>query len=310
MSTYHVDVEGDTLKIKFGATKSNGDRILKDASKRLDELLESGAIPGGKLLKIDGPASLPVCYLIAHKLSHLYGAIAIFDPKIGRQGYKTYIIAITHTPAYKIGELIETEEPQQDKQGQTRKNLKVVICGPPQSGKSCLREGLKQAISSVKGAPYPYVITACPDGEGSWFSEAAQRDPELARRLKDAYKSKFTVEFAQKAASWVHSANTPLNIIDVGGKITEENRLIMREATHGVILAGDRDKIPDWKRFCQDLGLGIIAVIHSDLHSDEDKIITKLPILTGSVHRLQRGEDVSGREMVKALAELLAGMTR
>ncbi|KST68543.1 hypothetical protein [Mastigocoleus testarum] len=305
MSTYHIDVEGDILKVKFGAIKANGDRIVKDAAKRLDELLGFGAIPGGKLLKIDGPASLPVCYLIAHKLSHLYGAIAIFDPKIGRKGYKTYIIAITHTPAYEIGELIETEEPQQDKQGP-----KVVICGPPQSGKSCLREGLKQVISSIKDAPYPYVITACPDGEGSWFSEVAQRDPGLARSLKDAYKSKFTVEFAQKAASWVHSANAPLNIIDVGGKITEENQLIMREATHAVILTGERDKIPDWKRFCEDLGLGIVAVIHSDLHATEDNIITKSPILIGSVHRLERGEDVSRREMVKALAELLVGMTR
>lgn len=45
--------------------------------------------------------------------------------------------------------------------------MKVVLCGPPRSGKSCLREGLKQAIRRVPGAPYPYVITAAPDGEGA-----------------------------------------------------------------------------------------------------------------------------------------------
>jgi len=42
--------------------------------------------------------------------------------------------------------------------------MKVVLAGPPKSGKSCLREGLKQAIRRISGAPYPYVITACPDG--------------------------------------------------------------------------------------------------------------------------------------------------
>lgn len=302
MSTYHINLEGDVLKVRFGAP-ANGDQIVRDAAARLDELLEAGEIKGGRLLKIDGPASLPVCYLIAHKVSHLYSAITIFDPKIGRKGYKTFITAVSQTPAYKIGELIETDEPQKDKI-----NPKVVICGPPQSGKSCLREGLKQAISNIAGAPYPYVITACPDGEGAWFSEAAQRDPDLARRLKDEYKAKFTPEFAQKAAGWVRSANTPLNIIDVGGQITDENRVIMREATHAVILSGEKQKVPEWQEFCESLGLRIVTIIHSDIEAQEDVIDSELPVLTGRVHRLVRGEDVSGREMVQALAKVLVGL--
>lgn len=302
MSTYHINLEGDVLKVRFGAP-ANGDQIVRDAAARLDKLLEAGEIKGGRLLKIDGPASLPVCYLIAHKVSHLYSAIAIFDPKIGRKGYKTFITAVSQTPAYKIGELIETDEPQKDKI-----NPKVVICGPRQSGKSCLREGLKQAISSIDGSPYPYVITACPDGEGAWFSEAAQRDPDLARRLKDEYKAKFTPEFAQKAAGWVKSANTTLNIIDVGGKITDENRVIMREATHAVILSGEKQKVPEWQEFCESIGLQIVAIIYSDIEGKEDFIVSESPVLTGTVHRLVRGEDVSGREMVQALAKVLVGL--
>jgi CRISPR-associated protein Csx3 len=302
MTTYHIGLEGEVLKVGFGKP-ANGDQIIRDAAVRLDEMLALGELPGGQLLKIDGPASLPVCYLIAHKVSHLYGAIAIFDPKIGRKGYKTFITAVSHTPAYKIGEIIETDEPQKDKI-----NPKVVICGSAKSGKSCLREGLKQAITSIDGAPYPYVITACPDGEGAWFSDAAQRDPELARRLKDDYKAKFTPEFAAKAAGWVRSANTPLNIIDVGGQITDENRVIMREATHAVILSGDKDKISEWKEFCESLGLQIIAIIHSDIDGKEDLIKSESPVLTGNVHSLVRGEDVSGREMVKALARIIVGL--
>ena len=150
--------------------------------------------------------------------------------------------------------------------------MKVVLCGPAQSGKSCLREGLKQAIRRIPGAPYPYVITACPDGEGSWYSEAARRNPELARQLKAANKAKFTPEFAQVAAQWVRDTPLPFNIIDVGGKIDEKNRLIMTHATHAVILAGDMNKVPAWKEFCSQLNLKIIALIHSDYHGVSDRV--------------------------------------
>ncbi|MBE9214596.1 CRISPR-associated protein Csx3 [Plectonema cf. radiosum LEGE 06105] len=304
MNTYNIQLEDDILKVGF-AKPANGDQIVRDAAVRLDEMIASGEFSGGKLLKIDGPASLAVCYLIAHKIAHLYSAIAIFDPKIGRPGYKTFITAVSHTPAYKIGEIIETDEPQKDKI-----KVKVIICGPPQSGKSCLREGLKQAITKIENAPYPYVITACPDGEGAWFSEAARRDLELARRLKDEYKAKFTPEFATKAAGWVRSANTPLNIIDIGGRRSDENRAIMREATHAVILSGKEEEIAEWKEFCESLGLRIVAIIRSDIEAQEDLIESEFPVLTGRVHGLVRGEDVSQREIVKVLAQVLVNQVR
>lgn len=302
MSTYHINLDEDILKVKFGKP-ANGDQIVRDAAAQLDEMIASGKLSGGKLLKIDGPASLPVCYLIAHKISHLYSAIAIFDPKIGREGYKTFITAVSHSPAYKIGEIIETDQPQKNKI-----KPKIVICGSPQSGKSCLREGLKQAITKIENAPYPYVITACPDGEGAWFSQSAARDKELARQLKDEYKAKFTPEFANRAAGWVRSANTLLNIIDVGGRTSDENRIIMREATHAVILSGDEEKISEWEEFCESLGLQKVAIIRSDYHGKKDFVESESPILKGSVHHLERGEDVSEREMVKVLAKVLVNL--
>jgi len=188
--------------------------------------------------------------------------------------------------------------------------IKVVLCGPPHSGKSCLREGLKQAVLRIEGAPYPYVITATPDGEGAWFSEAAMRDFELARRLKEEYKAKFTPEFAQLRASWVRNTTETLNIIDVGGKISPENRVIMSPATHAVILAGDMSKASAWKEFCGELGLQMIALIHSDYEGKADRIDTDEPLLTGSVHYLERGEDVSGRPMVQALARKLVRLVK
>jgi CRISPR-associated protein Csx3 len=188
---------------------------------------------------------------------------------------------------------------------QVHRPIKLVLCGPPNSGKSCLREGLKQAILKIEGAPYPYVITACPDGEGAWFSEAAQRDLELGRKLKNEYKAKFTPEFAQLRASWLRNTTETLNIIDVGGKISPENRVIMAEATHAVILAMDMSTANAWMEFCRELNLQVIALIHSDYQGKADQIDTEEPLLTGSIHYLERGEDVSQRPMIQSLARKL-----
>jgi CRISPR-associated protein Csx3 len=87
MTTYHINIEDDVLKVGFGEP-ANNDRIVQDAAARLDELIETGQLSGGALLKINGPASVPVSYVIAHKVSHLYGAIAVFDPKMGEKGTK------------------------------------------------------------------------------------------------------------------------------------------------------------------------------------------------------------------------------
>ncbi|WP_193196847.1 hypothetical protein [Nostoc sp. MG11] len=53
-----------------------------------------------------------------------------------------------------------------------------------------------------------------------------------------------------------------------------------------------------------ELNLQIIACIYSDYRGVAEQIESESPILTGSVYRLHRGEDVLGREMVQALMEL------
>ncbi len=188
--------------------------------------------------------------------------------------------------------------------------MKIVLCGPPRSGKSCLREGLKQAVRRIPGAPYPYVITGCPDGEGAWFQETVNLDPELAARCKAAYKSKFTTEFVRRVADSVKSCNLPLTLVDIGGIPSAENEEICSSATHAILLAGDLDRLPEWREFCGKLGLRIIAEIHSDYRGTEDTApsLGEDGVWSGSVHYLERGEPVHERPTVKALAETLAQM--
>jgi CRISPR-associated protein Csx3 len=101
MTTYNIELKEDTLHINFGEPAQN-DQIVKDAAARLEEMAKSGELHGGQLLKINGPVSIPVAFVLAHRLSHLYGAIAFFDPKLGK-----YVTCITHNPAYKLGDLID-----------------------------------------------------------------------------------------------------------------------------------------------------------------------------------------------------------
>lgn len=101
MSTYKIELEGEVLKINFGEPAQN-DQIVRDAATRLDEMTREGELKGGSLLKINGPASLPVACVLTHKVAHLYGAISVFDPKLSK-----YVVCITHNPDYKLGDLID-----------------------------------------------------------------------------------------------------------------------------------------------------------------------------------------------------------
>jgi len=101
MSTYNIVRHGDTLKISFGAPAQN-DQIVRDVVARLAEMETAGELGGGGIIKLNGPASLPVAMVVCHKVAHIFGAIACFDPKLGK-----YVVAVSHDPAYAIGDLID-----------------------------------------------------------------------------------------------------------------------------------------------------------------------------------------------------------
>ena len=307
MSVYNVDIAGNILTVNF-AEPADNDRIIIEALEKLDRLIETNQMRGGKLLKITGRQSVPVAYAIGHKVAHLYGAIAMFDPKIGGEGFDGYFVVISHSPDYQVGQILRY--PQDVK----IPPVKVVLCGPPHSGKSCLREGLKLAIAKQTGQA-PYILTACPDGEGAWFYEACIDDRVRALELKALNKSKFAPENADIFASWVKRLSISA-LIDCGGKMSEENTKILQEATHAIVIAGDRldesgcpipgsyqEQLDEWSKYCSGLNLKIIAEIHSDLFADEDRIErTESPVMTGVIHNLSRGEDFTNRPMIQALA--------
>ncbi|MGA9382220.1 MAG: hypothetical protein WBV73_25960 [Phormidium sp.] len=302
--------ENDVLIAKINnGVKADGDRLLLDAEAQLENLISSGQLPGGKqLLRINGRATVLASFMIANKIAHLYSSVAIFDPKLGDKGLDRYVVVFSHSKDYQVGETFDVNyDPEL--------TVKAVLCGSPNTGKTVLRDGLKAAILNLNNAPADfYAISGCPDGDGSWYAETVAKYPELAKKLKEEYKAKFTPEFAQAKAKDIQGIKNSLMLFDVGGKIpSDENKVIMSQATHAIIVAKTEEEVKAWQEFCETQlakPLPVIAIIYSDLHGNSDTITSEEPVLRGSVHRLRRGEDVSTRPMVQALAKLLVKLAQ
>jgi CRISPR-associated protein Csx3 len=102
MASYNIQIVAQsatetTLKIGFGDPAQN-DQICRDA----EVILQALSLTGGKVVKINGPASLPVSVVIAHHVAHLFEAVAVFDPKLSK-----YVISVSHGGPYKVGDLID-----------------------------------------------------------------------------------------------------------------------------------------------------------------------------------------------------------
>ena len=87
----------ETLTIGFAAPAQN-DAIVVDALAAIHQL----NLKGGRGVLFNGPASLPVAMALAHAVAHLYEFVACMDPKLAR-----HVVAISHTPDYRPGDLIE-----------------------------------------------------------------------------------------------------------------------------------------------------------------------------------------------------------
>lgn len=181
--------------------------------------------------------------------------------------------------------------------------MKVVLAGSPRTGKSCLRDHLKRAIVDLApNGPYPYIITANPDGEGSWYQEAASRDRDAAHENRARNKEPFSPDFARRVARHVRDCREELVLVDIGGMISDENRQICRSASHIVILHRDASDLAEWRRFADELDLEIIAELRSVYAAESDQISSAGPPVAGIVHRLERGE----RHVLHPIIDLLA----
>ena len=101
--TYNLKLEGDVLKMSFGAPASNAE-IVRDAIAEVERLTHSGELTPEKIIKLNGPASLPVAVALTNSLASSFEVIAVFDPKLNG-----YVVAISSDPEHEVGSILEAE---------------------------------------------------------------------------------------------------------------------------------------------------------------------------------------------------------
>ncbi|MFZ2192659.1 MAG: CRISPR-associated protein Csx3 [Candidatus Moraniibacteriota bacterium] len=170
--------------------------------------------------------------------------------------------------------------------------MKIIVCGPPHSGKSVFLGGLCENLPRDQR----YLFRACPDGEGTWTYKG-QGSEQYRRKGK----------FSQEAIDWYCQSLSncdlaPIILVDIGGIPSDENRRILAEGkvTHAIIITGNLEKIPEWEQFLKACEIEIITTIHSDYYGTEDNTNSN-PMV---VHHLERGnEETKNRPVIQAVAQ-------
>lgn len=98
--TYSLRLEGDVLKLAFVGSAQNTE-IVKDAVSEVNRLISLGELVAGKVIKLNGPASLPVAVAITNSVSGLFEVVAVFDPKLNG-----YVVSISNDPAIEVGSVL------------------------------------------------------------------------------------------------------------------------------------------------------------------------------------------------------------
>lgn len=102
MATYKIELDvHSVLRVGFGDPAQN-DQIVRDVHERLAEMVANRALRGGPIIRINGPASLPVACVLTHALAHIYETVAVFDPKLAK-----YVVAVAHGGPHCPGDLID-----------------------------------------------------------------------------------------------------------------------------------------------------------------------------------------------------------
>jgi hypothetical protein len=145
----------------------------------------------------------------------------------------------------------------------------VAVVGPAQSGKTSLLHLLDRALQNRPAAPLAYIVKGNPDGTGRYLLHA----PELRKTLKPRVKGAWCETTVSTVREWVDSCRGQLELVllDVGGKHAPANDVLLRAATHFIVVARrfedpaveEAEGMDSWWNVCRRLGLAPVARVRS-----------------------------------------------
>jgi len=263
-------------------------------------VIRSLAIPQqidfNKGIVISGRAPI---WLYAHLLRLCQNApwVATFSPMDG-----AIVVASNSANGPQVGEVIRTEtilpylpkHPEEPKQEGPKPGINskaIAFLGPPRSGKSVLMNAVRIRLGNVLSPEIFqrqfYVLRACPDGEGDWFSEIP-KEQALTLRYKNRFDDTFVSQICQALEQLLMQKQ--LLLVDCGGKIDKKNERILNLCTHAIIVSRDPEQIPVWRGAAELCELEILAEIES-VSKQCAEVISDSPILRMRLGELKRGNE-------------------
>jgi CRISPR-associated protein Csx3 len=164
--------------------------------------------------------------------------------------------------------------------------VRIIVGGPPNSGKSTFVIRLSRSLWEI-GVDVKRVEL------DAWAPTLDYIDGKITKEERDSQKrSAISGEDAEKSAQRFQESSKDASVVigDCPGKISEELRIIMRNATHSIILcrADQINEMSAWRAFFSGLGIPVVAELVSDLKGTEGIFPGNFEVLKGRFVGLDR----------------------
>lgn len=229
-------------------------------------------IDWSKGIVIYGRAPIWLYSFLVHQC-HPSAWVAVYDPRYGA------IVIEAHKPeAPPVGHIIEQKRILKFLGVDSTEQKIIAFLGNPHTGKSVflrlLRQSLKSILPPEEFHRNLFVVKACPDGEGDWFSDLGESEAKIYR-----YKNHFNQEFVERIVEEIDKLRNEkkLLFVDCGGKIDRFNQAILNKCTHCLILGTDEVSIAEWRGAAKLCGLNVICEILSSKDFVSD-VISREPL--------------------------------
>ena len=179
------------------------------------------------------------------------------------------------------------------------KKIRIVVGGPPHSGKSTCALYLERALQDLGIDAYNYDYD--PFGETKRFAEGL-----ISKKERDDTKKIPTKKEIKTCVKEFTSLPNKLVIGDLPGKPTGLTEILVSGGTHAIILCKDDelDKIKEWEKLFNRKNVKILAILTSN-QTGQENIEEENGIIVGKISNLDVSDIGETPKTISAVASLI-----